>query len=58
MCLHGAKDRFHSVNVIKETEMIYSLTPKEPALTWGKGGELFTNEVKWALKFFILYNLI
>lgn len=58
MWLHGAKARFHSVNVIKEAEMIYSLTPKEPALTWGKGRELFTNEVKWALKFFILYKLI
>lgn len=52
MCFHGAKDRFHSVNVIKGAEMIYSLTPKEPALTWGKGRKLFPNEVKWALKIF------
>lgn len=50
---------FHSVNVIKGAEMIYSLTPKEPALTWGKGRELFPNEVKWALKiFYFIYSYI
>lgn len=32
------KDRFHSVNVIKEVEIVCSPTPKETVLTCGTGG--------------------